>query len=224
MPSPNMSSRDLRRQLEHEILLGELTPGTRLDEVALTERFGVSRTPVREALQQLSMMQLVEIRPRRGAFVKKMSLRELVDMFEVMAELEGACGRLAADRMSDDERATLKELHKASEVMVKERDYDGYYRANVAFHEAIYKGSHNEFLSEQTKNLRNRLTPYRRLQLRQSNRLTSSFNEHSEITEAITSGNKALAEQLLSAHVTVQRGSFNDFLASLPMDLIDQTA
>ncbi len=220
----NMSSNDLRRQLEHEIVLGEIVPGTRLDEVALTERFGVSRTPVRESLQQLSMMQLVEIRPRRGAFVKKMSLRELVDMFEVMAELEGTCGKLAADRMPDDERDKLKELHLITEPLVKNKDYDGYYRANVAFHEAIYKGSHNEFLSDQTKSLRNRLTPYRRLQLRQSNRLNNSFQEHAEITEAITSGNKELAEQLLGTHVTVQRGSFNDFLASLPMDLIDQSA
>ncbi|WP_120497701.1 GntR family transcriptional regulator [Kiloniella sp. EL199] len=219
-----MSSNDLRRQLEHEIVLGEIVPGTRLDEVALTERFGVSRTPVREALQQLSMMQLVEIRPRRGAFVKKMSLRELVDMFEVMAELEGTCGKLAADRMTDDEREKLEDLHLAAEPLVKNKDYDGYYWANVAFHEAIYKGSHNEFLSDQTKNLRNRLTPYRRLQLRQSNRLNNSFQEHAEITEAITSGNKELAEQLLGTHVTVQRGSFNDFLASLPMDLIDQSA
>lgn len=220
----NMSSNDLRRQLEHEIVLGEIVPGTRLDEVALTERFGVSRTPVREALQQLNMMQLVEIRPRRGAFVKKMSLRELVDMFEVMAELEGTCGKLAADRMTDEERDKLKALHLVSEPLVADRDYDSYYKANVAFHEAIYKGSHNEFLSEQTKNLRNRLTPYRRLQLRQSNRLNNSFQEHADITDAIINGNKELAEQLLGTHVTVQQGSFNDFLASLPMDLIDQSA
>ncbi|WP_299372695.1 GntR family transcriptional regulator [uncultured Kiloniella sp.] len=219
-----MSSNDLRRQLEHEIVLGEIVPGTRLDEVALTERFGVSRTPVREALQQLNMMQLVEIRPRRGAFVKKMSLRELVDMFEVMAELEGTCGKLAADRMTDEERDKLKALHLISEPLVADRDYDSYYKANVAFHEAIYKGSHNEFLSEQTKNLRNRLTPYRRLQLRQSNRLNNSFQEHADITDAIINGNKELAEQLLGTHVTVQQGSFNDFLASLPMDLIDQSA
>jgi DNA-binding GntR family transcriptional regulator len=220
----NMSSNDLRRQLEHEIVLGEIVPGTRLDEVALTERFGVSRTPVREALQQLNMMQLVEIRPRRGAFVKKMSLKELVDMFEVMAELEGTCGKLAADRMTDEERDRLKTLHLAAEPLVADRNYDSYYKANVAFHEAIYKGSHNEFLSEQTKNLRNRLTPYRRLQLRQSNRLNNSFQEHAEITDAIINGNKDQAEQLLGKHVTVQRGSFNDVLASLPMDLIDQTA
>ena len=220
----NMSSNDLRRQLEHEIVLGEIVPGTRLDEVALTERFGVSRTPVREALQQLNMMQLVEIRPRRGAFVKKMSLRELVDMFEVMAELEGTCGKLAADRMTDEERDKLKALHLVSEPLVADKDYDSYYKANVAFHEAIYKGSHNEFLSEQTKNLRNRLTPYRRLQLRQSNRLNNSFQEHADITDAIINGNKELAEQLLGTHVTVQQGSFNDFLASLPMDLIDQSA
>ncbi len=220
----NMSSNDLRRQLEHEIVLGEIVPGTRLDEVALTERFGVSRTPVREALQQLNMMQLVEIRPRRGAFVKKMSLKELVDMFEVMAELEGTCGKLAADRMTDEERDRLKTLHLAAEPLVADRNYDSYYKANVAFHEAIYKGSHNEFLSEQTKNLRNRLTPYRRLQLRQSNRLNNSFQEHAEITDAIINGNKDQAEQFLGKHVTVQRGSFNDFLASLPMDLIDQTA
>ena len=217
-------SGELRRILEQEIVTGVIAPGYKLDEVSLASRFDVSRTPVREALHQLSMMGLVEIKPRRGAFVRKVGLKELVEMFEIMAALEGMCGRLAAERMTDAERLGLVSLHLDSKSHVDAEDFDGYYQANVVFHEAIYVGSHNEYLSSQTKALRNRLAPYRRLQLRRANRLKNSFVEHGEIADSIKQHDGDAAYKLLGAHVTVQQGSFNDFIASLPMDIIDQSA
>lgn len=217
-------SGELRQKLEQEIVTGAIPPGSKLDEASLAARFDVSRTPIREALHQLSMMGLVEIKPRRGAFVRKVGLKELVEMFEVMAELEGMCGRLAAERMTDEERSELISLHESSKMHVDAQDFDGYYQANVAFHEAIYRGSHNEYLSGQTKSLRNRLAPYRRLQLRRANRLGNSYKEHGFIANAIKNHDGKVACKLLGAHVTVQQGSFNDFIASLPMDIIDQSA
>src|SRR3546814_18041549 len=89
----------LAERLEEDIVSGRFAPGERLDEVSLATSFGVSRTPVREVLQRLASSGLVELRPRRGAIVAQISIGRLVEMFEVMAELEGMCGRLAARRM-----------------------------------------------------------------------------------------------------------------------------
>jgi len=211
---------ELMKQLEQEILTGKLPPGARLDEKTLTERFNVSRTPVREALHQLSSIGLIEILPRRGATVRKVGLRELIEMFEVMAELEGFCGSLAAQRMTDEEIGVLRQRHLEAQQLVSEGRFDEYYEANVLFHECIYEGAHNNFLAEQTMNLRNRLAPYRRIQLRQPKRLETSFAEHEEVLAAIENRDGLKASELLETHVTVQQGSFNSFISSLPLELL----
>src|SRR3954449_6690629 len=102
----------LRNQLEQDIVTGALRPGARLDEQSLAARFGVSRTPIREALIQLATAGLVTLQPRRGAFVTSLSLKEIIERFEVMAALEGACGTLAARRITDEERRELLETHE----------------------------------------------------------------------------------------------------------------
>lgn len=216
----NARAQRLRTVLEQDIVTGVLAPGTRLDEITLAARFRVSRTPVREALRELAATGLVEIRPRRGAMVATVGLKDLLDMFEVMAELEGMCGRLAARRCTVEELGELRRIHEQSHRWVVGDDPDGYYAANLEFHEAIYRGSHNQCLSEQTKLLRNRLNPYRRLQLRCRGRLLSSFQEHGAIMAAIAARDAERAEQLLRTHVTVQGGSFHDFVASLPAGLL----
>lgn len=217
-------SEELMKQLEQEIITGKLVPGEKLDEKTLTERFNVSRTPVREALHKLGSIGLVEILPRRGAAVRKVGLKELFEMFEVMAELEGMCGSLAAQRMSDEELTQLRQRHIEAVPYVEAGEFDAYYEVNVRFHECIYRGSHNNFLAEQTKNLRNRVAPYRRIQLRTPNRLQTSFAEHEAILESIEKRDAAKASELLKAHVTVQQGSFNNFISSLPMELLNDNS
>jgi len=221
---PTTRDRTLKETLEQDIVTGLLAPGARLEEMGLAERFGVSRTPVREALNQLASIGLVEIRPRRGAVVAAFGLKQMMEMFEVMAELEGLCGTLAARRMNADDRAMLAECFEKGRTFSEVEDHDGYYDANVCFHECIYQGSRNTFLADQTRQLRNRLAPYRRLQLRQRQRLSESFREHGQILDAITTGDAARAQQLLSEHVTVQSGSFTDFIATLPTDLVRSSA
>ena len=103
----------LREQIEERIATGKLLPGQHLDETELANEFGASRTPIREALIQLASAGLVQIRPRRGAVVSTVSPHEIVEMFEVMAELEAMCARLAARRMSAAEHAKLLEAHQA---------------------------------------------------------------------------------------------------------------
>lgn len=205
----------LREQLESDIAIGLYPAGTRLDEVSLAKRFDVSRTPIREALIELSVAGLVEIRPRRGAFVKDMSINRLIEMFEVMADLEAMCARLAARRISRDELDELKRALEACCAAYETGDPDAYYVANARFHQAIYKASHNSFLIEQVSRLHAQLQVYRRLQLRVPNRITGSLAEHQQIVAAITAGDADLASHRLRQHVLIQGEHFSDFVASV---------
>lgn len=208
-------SEQLRERLEEQIATGDLAPGTLLDEGSIAAQHGVSRTPVREALIQLAAEGLIEIRPRRGAIVTSIGPTRLMEMFEVMAELEAMCARLAARRMGERERAELTAAHRACEAARDAQDPDAYFYCNERFHMAIYAGSHNAFLREQAQALHRRLRPYRRLQLRVRNRLGVSFAEHQLIVDAICGGDAEAAARELRAHVMVQGERFGDLLASL---------
>jgi DNA-binding GntR family transcriptional regulator len=208
-------SERLRESIEEEIATGRLLPGTRLDEVELATRFGVSRTPIREALRLLLGEGLVELRPQRGAVVAQATPQRLIEMFEVMAELEGMCARLAARRLSEQEMAEIEAAHDACRGSAAARDADAYFYANERFHYAIYAASHNTFLFEQASALQRKLRPYRRLQLRVRNRPQRSFEEHQAIVDALRDGDADKAVQSIRAHVVVQGERFADLIASL---------
>ena len=205
----------LREKIEEQIATGTLPPGSSLDEATLVEQYGVSRTPVREALIQLAAEGLIEIRPRRGAVVTSIGPTRLSEMFEVMGELEAMCARLAARRMSDAERKVLQAAHEACEDARIKEDSDAYFYCNEQFHSAIYAGSHNAFLIEQASQLQRRLRPYRRLQLRVRDRMGTSFQEHQGVVLAINAGDAEAAAQALRSHVVVQGERFADLMASL---------
>ena len=208
-------SERLRESIEEEIATGKLLPGTRLDEVELATRFGVSRTPIREALRLLLGEGLVEMRPQRGAVVAQATPQRLIEMFEVMAELEGMCVRLAARRLSEQEMAEIEALHDSCRGSAAARDADAYFYANERFHYALYAASHNTFLFEQASALQRKLRPYRRLQLRVRNRPQRSFEEHQAIVDALREGDADKAVQSIRAHVVVQGERFADLIASL---------
>jgi DNA-binding GntR family transcriptional regulator len=170
---------------------------------------------VREALIQLAAEGLIEIRPRRGAVVTSIGPTRLLEMFEVMSELEAMCGRLAARRMTEDERAALAQALQDCNAARERQDSDAYFYCNEIFHAAIYAGSHNTFLNEQARTLQRRLRPYRRLQLRVRNRMDASFKEHQSIVSAILAGDADLAALSLREHVVVQGERFGDLLATL---------
>ena len=213
---PTRLAEDLRCRLETEIFSGTLMPGERLDETRLAKRFGVSRTPVREALLQLASSGLIEMRPRQGAVVATITVQSLLQMFEVMAELEAMCARLAARRTTPAERAAIKDAHEACKRSAAEADPAAYYEANRAFHETLYAGAHNAYLEDSTRSLRNRLNAYRRFQLHQRGRIAQSLSEHEAVVEAIAAGDAEAAENAMHAHVTIQGDVFTDLISLLP--------
>ena len=206
---------NLRQAIEERIVTGVYAPGMRLDEQELAASFGVSRTPIREALIQLGSVGLLEVRPRRGATVPEMSAERLCEMFEVMAELEAMCGRLAARRIQPIELAALQRAHQACESARAAGNCDLYYEHNEAFHRCLYEAGHNTFLAGQAAALHRRLQPYRRLQLRVRNRMDVSFSEHCGIVAAVEAGDGQHAAELLRAHVLIQGERFSDLVATL---------
>lgn len=205
----------IAKELEEMILHGVFSDGDRLDEARLSAQFGVSRTPLREALQRLSLSGLVEQIPRRGVFVRQPGLVELLEMFEVMAELEASCGRLAARRISETAIAALQEANAQCQSAVDTEDYDRYYAENEKFHHLIYAESGNGFLEQETKRLHHRLKPFRRQQLRLRGRLAQSMGEHEAIVDALIAGNAEEAANLLRGHVSVQGEKFHSLMTSL---------
>jgi len=210
----------VRLALEKDIFLLKLQPGDKLDEAGLAQRFGTSRTPVREALRQLAASGLVEIKAHRGAEVSRLSIPQLLEMFEFMAALEGICARFAAERASPEDLAAIGTAHYECLGYAEAGDTDGFYRANTAFHEAVYRASHNSYAAQQTMFLRNRLAPYRRFQLRRNNRPLESFREHGEIFEAIAAGDVPRAERVTRAHIDVQGSNFAALVSSVPPEYL----
>ena len=205
------------QHLEKKIISGELQPGQRLDETELCLTFGVSRTPVRDAFLQLAAVGLVELRQRQGVLVTAISLVQMAQMFEVMAEIEAHCASLAAQRMTLTEQNLLVAAQADCLKFANDGSEEGlnlYFNANYAFHQIMYAGAHNDFLYQQTLNLRNRLTPYRRFRLQNPARLKASSEEHQEILEGILEGNKERAAAAVRQHLTIQWSLLADLSAA----------
>ena len=192
------TTRDLRGEvykiLRKGITSGELEPGMRLKEVDLVERLGVSRTPIREALNQLSREGLVEITPRRGAFVKPWGKQEVLEVLLLREVLEGLAGRLAAANMADEEIQVLEELMKDYE-----RGKMEYSEADRLFHETIVNACGMERLRELIWNLYDSLQMKKILALsfNEQKRIRESIREHRRIIRALRSRDEDKVEQAI---------------------------
>lgn len=210
---PNRAS-TLAGQIEALVIGGDLAPGTKLDEQVLAQRFQVSRTPVREALRQLAVTGLIELKPNRGAFVTIVTPERLEEMFVAMAELEATCARLAAMSMTPIERRALQRLHERMAEMATRDLFDDFVEANETFHGLIYKGAHNSLLEEATTSLRRRVAAYRRSQFKTPGRLARSHAEHDAVVKAVISGDPARAHATMLHHVDLVEASFEKMLAT----------
>jgi DNA-binding GntR family transcriptional regulator len=187
--------------IEEEILTLKLKPGDRLDEVRLAERYGTSRTPVREALRQLSANGLIELRPHKGAIVAKLGTDQLVEILEVVAELEGACGRLAAKAYRKRDLEAIHTALRACQHYAEAGDIQSYKLANEAFHDAISLASSNDCLINLTRSMRKRVAAYRRVQFEQPQRIKFSAADHARIVQAIEEGRAEETDRLLQLHI-----------------------
>ena len=209
-----LPSAKIRDSLEQRIVEGELGNGKRLDETELSGFYGVSRTPVREALQRLAESGLAEHLPRRGTFVRSPSLSQLVEMFEVMAELECMAIRLAARRATAEDIDALEKDNETCRAAVAADDTKKYYEVNARLHGRIYQMSGNSFLASEARRLHDRLRPFRRLQLRVRGRMEESMAEHDIILAALRDGDADRAMETMKKHITIVGVRFNDLVSS----------
>jgi DNA-binding GntR family transcriptional regulator len=205
----------LRAWLEDEILDGRLGPGDRIDEQEVCARFGVSRTPVREALLQLASLDLIEFRPRYGAVVRQMSVKEIAAIWEVLTCLEGLAAGLAARRMTPEDRVTLERVHADARMFVEAGQVANYDESNRLFHETIYRGCRNDYLATQAMTIRRRLQSYRRYPFHRAGGLQRSFAGHQLVVDAILAGADETAASAMRDHVAGGL-SFLDLVAELP--------
>jgi DNA-binding GntR family transcriptional regulator len=207
---------NLAAQLHARVLSGDLAAGTRLRQEALAEEFGVSRTPVREALRKLQAGGLVELRPNRGAFVRGVSPREIRDAYEVRAALEGLAAELAAGQVS---HAQVERLHAAqaqfrealsrtvdlrrSGAGVGEQEIERWGRANDEFHQVIQEAAGNEVLVATLTHLHLSFPrDLSRIVVGESTKLLQqNVVEHEGILEAVELGDAAAARDLMLRHV-----------------------
>jgi DNA-binding GntR family transcriptional regulator len=189
-------------KLEAAIISGELPAGTRLDETSVAERYDVSRTPVREALQVLVARSLVTRIPFRGTVVSEITRERISELFEAMGEIEALCGRFAAERMSMEERARLENLHEDMGRIMGGQEIATYDAANTEFHQLIYTGARNGEFQAMAEAMRLKLAPFRRRQLADETRIARSHQEHGRIVDAVMQRNGAAADKALRRHLT----------------------
>ncbi|MFY8103623.1 MAG: GntR family transcriptional regulator [Ramlibacter sp.] len=218
-------SDQIRVHLEEAISRGTLLPGDAIDEAELAERFGVSRTPVREALIQLQAQGWVGNLPRGGPIVAKMNLQQLLSLWELLAELEGVAIRLACERMSDDEIAQLVTLHEGSREVVEREDLTRWQALNLQFHEQVYRGSRNPYLRQEVLRIRFRTGVYRRHAFGALGHLNASFEQHQALVDALRNRDAEGAAARMRDHMRPGRDArtLNDFVVNLPADLLAPT-
>lgn len=212
---------EIRNALQEEIETGKLPPGAPLDERTLAVRFQVSRTPVREALQQLAARDLVRIAPRQGITVARLSINQVRGMMESIGELESLCAKLAARRVDDQLKRNLDDAISQCQEAAVQGGSAEYAIANHLFHETIYAGSRNDYLAELIRNARRLIQRYRIKDFHSKTQISKSLQDHLKVARAIQDGDEALAAQAMLLHVPAGSTGFSEFLARMPMSFFD---
>ena len=190
--------------LRHAILKGELEPGERLMEIALAQKLGVSRTPIREAIRKLELEGLVVMVPRKGAEVADISEKDLRDVLEVRKALEELSIELAMKNMNDDD---YKQLREANELFAKDSEGDDLIKiaeADVAFHEIIYMATGNKRLIQMINNLREQMYRYRLEYIKDKSTHARLVEEHNKIIDAMKKNDVTAAKAAIKLHVENQ--------------------
>ena len=187
--------------LESEILTGTLASGTALTEQSLSKRLGVSRTPIRAALHTLAEEGLINLVPNRGAVVVGVTREDLIDIYKIRMRLEGLASALAAERISREDLATLRESVELAEFYISRNDTEHLKELDTQFHAIIYRASGNRMLNKTLSELHRNIISYRKMSLSVPGRLERSVGEHREILKAIEAKDAERADRLTCAHV-----------------------
>ena len=191
----------IRRRLADQILNGDFASDSRLDENELANQFGVSRTPVREALRQLDTAGLVELRPRRGAKIVPVDKERISYAFEAAAELEALTAYWAASRATLIEKKQLETLHLEGEKALEKNDPELFAKANRRFHHMISECARNPVLAKSVAGVRVQTAPFQKAQFARKEKISASQREHEQILTAICFQDPEAARQCMKEHI-----------------------
>jgi DNA-binding GntR family transcriptional regulator len=203
-PAASLSRRalyeDVAERLRAQIFARQLEPGAWIDEMKLAAEYGISRTPLREALKVLAAEGLVAMRPRRGAYVAEMSRDDVTQVYHLLALLESDAAAEVARRASDEQIAHLQRLHERLEKQVRQRD--AFFATNEQFHIALLDAAGNRWRTQIVADLRKVMKLNRHHSLFKQGRLAESLAEHRALMAAIEAREAAKAARLMREHFT----------------------
>lgn len=198
---------EVAERLRQRIYAHELPPGTWVDEQALAVDYGISRTPLREALKVLASEGLITLKPRRGCYVTEISEQDLDDIFPLMAMLEGRCAFEAASRVQAEDLRKLEAIHGELERFAQSHQIERFFEANQEFHRLIQELSGNRWLLQVIQDLRKVLKLTRMHSLSVEGRLQQSLIEHRAIAAAIQARDPEQAERAMREHILSGRAA-----------------
>ena len=203
---------ELTERLRTLITRGDLAPGEKVPENDLCKQFGVSRTPLREALKVLASEGIVTLRPNRGAMVSALTTEELEEVFPVMGALEALSGEIACKRITDREIQTIRKLHEAMVQHWKNGELQPYFRLNQRIHEAILEATRNDTLKSIYRGLSGRILSARYIANMSPARWAKAVEEHEAILKALDARDGAKLSKILKAHLANKLATVKDWL------------
>lgn len=210
---------ELADRLRDMIIQGTLIAGEKVPERELTEMFGVSRTPLREALKVLAVEGLVTLNPNRGSMVTRLTRRDIEEIFPVIGAIEGLAGQLACQRITAQELAAIESLQGKMVVQFQKNDLPGYFATNESIHEAILRAARNETLLSTHKSLSGRIRRSRYTANLSSERWAKAVAEHEEIFAVLRSRDGDRLSLLMQRHM---QNKMNAVLALMDNDDEDE--
>ncbi len=211
-------------RLRQRLIEGDIAPGAKLNERALSEALQVSRTPLREAIRMLAAEGLVELLPNRGAVAAQLSLQDVIDTFEVIGGLEGQSGELAAERITDAELAEIRALHYEMLAAFTRRDLSTYYQLNSAIHTCINAAARNPVLARTYRTVNARLQALRFRSNFDERKWQRAVREHEQMIERLTARDAPGMRVLLVGHLQNKRDAVLDLMKSGELSLARASA
>ena len=187
--------------LRQAIKEGILKPGERLMEIQLADELGVSRTPIREAIRKLELEGFVVMIPRRGTYVADISLKDVVQVFEIRSALEELAAGLAAERITPDELEELERILVEINEYIDRDEFDKIVDTDIRFHGVLYRASRNNRLVDILHNLREQMLRFRSISMHYPGRLAATWEEHRRLVESIANHNSVQARKIAKKHM-----------------------
>lgn len=196
--APRALYEEVAELLRQRIFRRELEPGSWIDEVKLAQEYGISRTPLREALKVLAAEGLVTMKVRRGAYVTEVSERDLSDVYHLLALLESDAAAVVAERATDAQVKELQKLHQELEATVKNRDK--FFAVNERFHMRLLELADNRWRDQMVADLRKVMKLNRHNSLLKSGRIQESLAEHAALMDALVRRDREAARERMQEH------------------------